>query len=110
MRFRGMVAGLAVVAALLASATSASAEALSFPTAKRLANRLALKYERDAHSRVVDWEIFSPERVNRGQVVFLFSAEHANGRICDAEIVVKVLHSRRGRAQARFRDAVCDGP
>jgi len=110
MRLAGKVAVLAVVATLFASVGQASAQTLSFPTAKRLANQLAQKYAREARSPVVDSEIFSPERVNRRQVVFLFSAEHANGRICDAEIVVKVLHSRPGRAQARFRDAVCDGP
>lgn len=109
MRLMGKVALLAVLAALTLSAP-ASAHTLRFQTAKRLANNLAQKYDREAGSPVVDWRIFSPERVNRHQVVFLFTAEHENGRVCDAEIVVKFLNSSTSTARARFRDSVCDGP
>jgi hypothetical protein len=81
----------------------------ALPDAKSLANRLALQHERNS-GNVVDWRIFSPQRQGPHVVVFLYSVEYDNGRVCDAEIVVSFRISTSRAVRARFRDVVCDGP
>jgi hypothetical protein len=108
MRFTGKLA-IATAAVALVAAVPASAHTLNYSTAKRLANELGAQHEAES-GNVVDWRIFSPQRQGPHRVVFLYNVEYDNGRVCDAEIVVKFRSSSSRRVLAGFRDTVCDGP
>lgn len=101
---------LAAVVALFATAAPASAHTLTLDHAFRLADRLDLQYQESAKSPVEVSDIFEPRRVNRHRIDFSYFARHANGRECEARIVVQFRNSRFRSARAKFVSPRCDGP
>ena len=101
---------IAVVLGVLASlcfASVASAHNLRYPTAKRLATKLAQKQERQ--QPVERWRIFGAERVSAHEIVWVYNVDYEDGSLCDAELVVRLSGSaRRPLAKAFFRDVHCE--
>jgi len=93
------------VTASLAFSSVASAHVLRYPTAKRLAVKLAQKQEeRDSVER---WRIFGAERISDHEIVWVYNVDYSDGSLCDAELVVR-LSKRGSLAKAFFRDVHCE--
>ena len=104
---------IAVVIALVASlafSSVASAHTLRYSQAKKLAVKLAEAQEdRDSIER---WRIFGAERTSAHEIVWVYNVDYTNGRLCDAELVVRYTTKSNGKPVVRafFRDIHCEGP
>ena len=102
---------IAVVLAVLASfafASVASAHTLRYPTAKRLAVKLAEAQERK--DPVERWRIFGAERISDHEIVWVYNVDYSDGSLCDAELVVRLTRKSNGKpiTRAFFRDVHCE--
>ena len=99
---------IAVVVAVLASlafTSVASAHVLRYPTAKKLAVKLAEAQEKKAP--VERWRIFGAERISDHEIVWVYNVDYSDGSLCDAELVVR-LARHSDRVKAFFRDVHCE--
>ena len=99
---------IAVVVAVLASlafTSVASAHVLRYPTAKKIAVKLAEAQEKK--DPVERWRIFGAERINDHEIVWVYNVDYADGSLCDAELVVR-LSRHSNRVKAFFRDVHCE--
>lgn len=103
-----LIAVVLAVVAMFAFTSVASAHTLRYPTAKRLANKLAEKQERK--DPVESWRIFGAERTSRHEVVWVYNVNYADGSLCDAELVVRYTRKSNGKPVVRafFRDVHCE--
>lgn len=102
---------IAVVLAVLATfvfTSVASAHVLRYPTAKRLAVKLAEDQERKAP--VESWRIFGAERISDHEIVWVYNVDYEDGSLCDAELVVRNTKKSNGKpiVKAFFRDIHCE--
>jgi len=102
---------IAVVLAVVASfafASVASAHTLRYPTAKKLATKLAVKQEQK--DPVESWRIFGAERISAHEIVWVYNVDYTDGSLCDAELVVRYTVKSNGKpiAKAFFRDVHCE--
>jgi hypothetical protein len=102
---------IAVVVAVVASfafASVASAHTLRYPTAKRLAVKLAEQQERD--HPVERWRIFGAERISAHEIEWTYNVDYTDGTLCDAFLVVRYTKNSKGRpiVKAFFRDTHCE--
>jgi hypothetical protein len=102
---------IAVVLAVLATfafTSVASAHVLRYPTAKRLAVKLAEKQERE--QPVESWRIFGAERTSNHEIVWVYNVDYSDGSLCDAELVVRFATKSNGKPiiRAFFRDVHCE--
>jgi hypothetical protein len=102
---------IAVVLAVLASfafASVASAHTLRYPTAKRLAVKLA--EEQEKKNPVDNWRIFGAERISDHEIVWVYNVDYTDGSLCDAELVVRNTKKSNGKPVVRafFRDVHCE--
>jgi hypothetical protein len=104
LRKLSIVAALAVVASL-AFTSVASAHVLRYPSAKRVAVKLAERQEQQ--DPVERWRIFGAERINDHEIVWVYNVDYSDGSLCDAELVVR-LSKRSNRVVAFFRDVHCE--
>jgi hypothetical protein len=99
------IAAVLAVLASLAFTSVASAHVLRYPTAKRIAVKLAeAQEEKDPVER---WRIFGAERINNHEIVWVYNVDYADGSLCDAELVVR-LSKNSNRVKAFFRDVHCE--
>jgi hypothetical protein len=99
---------IAVVVAVLASlafTSVASAHVLRYPTAKKLAVKLAEAQEKK--DPIERWRIFGAERINDHEIVWVYNVDYTDGSLCDAELVVR-LSRNSARVKAFFRDVHCE--
>ena len=107
---------IAVVLAVVASCaftSVASAHRLSYSTAKKLAVKLANQEVRNASAKgdpVESWRIFGAERLSDHKLVWFYNVDYASGRLCDAEILVRITRNSAGRPirKATFEDTQCE--
>jgi hypothetical protein len=102
---------IAVVLAVLATfafTSVASAHVLRYPTAKKLAVKLAEKQERE--QPVESWRIFGAERISDHEIVWVYNVDYSDGSLCDAELVVRFATKSNGKPVIRafFRDIHCE--
>jgi hypothetical protein len=101
---------IAVVLAVLASfafASVASANNLRYSKARSLA--IALAQEQERKDPVERWRIFGAERTSPREIVWVYNVDYSDGRLCDAELVVRHTHkTRRSITKAFFRDIHCE--
>lgn len=99
------IAAVVAVLASLAFTSVASAHVLRYPTAKRLAVKLAEAQERK--DPIERWRIFGAERISDHEIVWVYNVDYSDGSLCDAELVVR-LSSKSARVKAFFRDVHCE--
>ena len=97
------IAAVLAVALTMAFSGVADAHVLRYPTAKKLAVKLAEKHE--AENEVDRWRIFGAERVSDHEIVWVYNVDYSDGSLCDAELVVRQFKSR---IKAFFRDTHCE--
>jgi hypothetical protein len=102
------IAAVLAVTASLAFSSVASAHVLRYPTAKRLAVKLAQKQEQD--DSVERWRIFGAERISNHEIVWVYNVDYSDGSLCDAELVVRFTRKSNGKPVVRafFRDVHCE--
>ncbi|MDQ3936642.1 MAG: hypothetical protein M3340_18630 [Actinomycetota bacterium] len=102
------IAAVLAVTASLAFSSVASAHVLRYPTAKRLAVKLAQKQEQE--SSVERWRIFGAERISDHEIVWVYNVDYSDGSLCDAELVVRYTTKSNGKpiVRAFFRDVHCE--
>ena len=103
-----LIAAVLAVMLSLAFSSVASAHVLRYPTAKRLAVKLAQQQEeRESIDR---WRIFGAERISDHQIVWVYNVDYSDGTLCDAELVVRYQTNSNGRQVIRafFRDVHCE--
>lgn len=107
MRKSLIVVALALVATF-AFTSVASAHTLRYSTGKRLAVKLAEQQERK--DPVESWRIFSAERTNAHQIVWQYNVDYSDGRLCEAELVVRNTTKSNGKPVVRafFRRVFCE--
>ena len=107
---RGVPAiAIALIAALgFTGSASARTNALSVPTASKLARKLAAKQVTGRD--VVSFHIYAPARVGRNRVAFLYDDRTTANVFCTARIVVtRRVSSRTTTIRARFAGSACKG-
>jgi hypothetical protein len=103
-----IVAVVLAVACSMAFTSVASAHTLRYPTAKKLAVKLAKKQE--AKGDVERWRIFGAERISNHEIVWVYNVDYTDGSLCDAELVVRNTTKSNGKPVVRafFRDVHCE--
>ena len=103
-----ILAGVLVIAVSLAFTSIASAHVLRYPTAKKLAVKLAEKQEQT--DDIERWRIFGAERISDHEIVWVYNVDYADGSLCDAELVVRFTKKSNGKPVQRafFRDVHCE--
>lgn len=103
-----LIAVVVAVVASLAFSSVASAHVLRYPTAKKLAVKLAEQQE--AKDPVVRWRIFGAERISDHEIVWVYNVDYEDGSLCDAELVVRNTKKSNGKPVVRafFRDVHCE--
>ena len=102
------IAVVLAVVATFAFTSVASAHVLRYPTAKRLAVKLAQQQEQK--DPVDNWRIFGAERISDHEIVWVYNVDYADGSLCDAELVVRLARKSNGKPVTRafFRDVHCE--
>jgi hypothetical protein len=102
-----LIAVVLTVVASLAFASVASAHNLRYSKARTLA--IALAEEQERKDPVERWRIFGAERTGPREIVWVYNVDYADGRLCDAELVVRHTHkTKRSITRAFFRDVHCE--
>ena len=102
------IAVVLAVVATFAFTSVASAHVLRYPTAKKLAVKLAEKQEQE--QPVESWRIFGAERISDHEIVWGYNVDYSDGSLCDAELVVRNAKKSNGKPVVRafFRDVHCE--
>ena len=103
-----LIAAVLAVVAMFAFTSVASAHTLRYPTAKKLAVKLAEQQERK--DPVESWRIFGAERTSAHEIVWVYNVDYSDGSLCDAELVVRNTTKSNGKPVVRafFRDVQCE--
>jgi hypothetical protein len=103
-----LIAAVLAVAVSMAYAGVASAHTLRYPTAKKMAVKLATQQEQN--SAVERWRIFGAERISDHEIVWVYNVDYEDGSLCDAELVVRYTAKSNGKPVVRafFRDVHCE--
>lgn len=102
------IAVVLAVVATFAFTSVASAHVLRYPTAKKLAVKLAEQQEQK--DPVESWRIFGAERISDHEIVWVYNVDYSDGSLCDAELVVRNTKKSNGKPVVRafFRDVHCE--
>ena len=95
----------AVLVLGVAMPSAAGAATLPYRTAAKRANRAAAAEARKM--RATGWEISRGFRLERHKVVFAWYGQLADGRGCDAQLVVRYASRRSRKVVAYFRNREC---
>jgi hypothetical protein len=94
--------------AVLAMASTAQAQKLTYRSAQKLAKRLALKQVQ--HRSIVSFHVLKGKTTRSGAVVFPYDDRSTANVYCTAVIVVRQRHvGKRTFQTARFRGQACNG-
>ena len=104
-----LIAVVVAVVAMFAFTSVASAHTLRYSSAKALATKLAQQQE--TKHPIERWRIFNAERVSAHQIDWTYNVDYADGRLCDAVLVVRfaTIKGKKVR-QAFFHTASCERP